>query len=89
MGTAPVSLVAEGQGQLRGVSEDGAFRWSVRVGRNGLRGLIYRVQPGRVSVLSVRGGLSRDGRSFALVLGIGDQARRCRLVVQGFSASAA
>lgn len=88
MGTAPVSLVAEGQGQLRGVSEDGAFRWSVRVGRNGLRGLIYRVQPGRVSALPVRGRLSPDGRSLALVLGTGDQVRRCRLVLQGLSASA-
>lgn len=88
MGTAPVCLVAEGQGQLRGASEDGAFRWSVRVGRNGLRGLIYRVQPGRVSALPVRGRLSPDGRSLALVLGTGDQVRRCRLVVQGRSASA-
>lgn len=85
MGATPVRLAAEGQGHLRGASEDGAFRWSLRVGWNSLRGLVYRVQEGRVSALPVRGRLSRDGRSLHLVVGTGDRVRRCTWVQGGFT----
>ena len=72
--------MAEGSRHLRGTSEDGTLRWSLRAGRNGVGGLVYRVQEGRVSALPVRGRLSRDGQDLHLVLGTGDHVRRCTLV---------
>lgn len=79
LSTAPVRLVAEGSGYLRGASEDGTLRWSLRAGRNGVGGLVYRVQGGRVTALPVRGRLSPEGDRLHLVLGTGDHARRCTL----------
>lgn len=80
LGKASVRWAAEGPGSLRGTREDGTLRWSLRAGPNGLRGLVYRVEKGRVSALPVRGRLSRDGRNLHLVLGTGEHVRRCTLV---------
>lgn len=80
LGAAPLRLAAEGSGGLRGASGDHSLQVVLRVDPGGLRGLAYRARTGQVGVLPLRGRLSRDGRNLHLVLGTGDQVRRCTLV---------
>lgn len=79
LGRAPVRLRTEGTEGLRGASPDGSLRWSLRAGRNGVSGLVYRVQGSRVSALPVRGRLSPGGGELHLALGAGEARRRCTL----------